>query len=169
MIIPFPHTHKLSDVSTNYHRTNYGKFCVLNRLIMTRNQFQHIDIFNMKGKLRLKDSKWNFTVFVCFFFLFFLMFCVFNASLLCLFTVDSFKSAQLRNRCCVDFSWCCCMSPIACTRELGLKVGCPPWGVYLRNLSSYLSEFRKKPQKTPNGLAHKGDRRLNLAPPAYQF
>ena len=28
---------------------------------------------------------------------------------------------------------------------------CPPWGVFLRDPSPYLSEFRRKPQKTPNG------------------
>ena len=33
----------------------------------------------------------------------------------------------------------------------GQFVGCPPWGVFLRDPSPYLREFRRKPRKTPNG------------------
>ena len=40
---------------TNYHHTNYGKFGVLNRLMQTGNKFGHIDIFNIKSNLKLKD------------------------------------------------------------------------------------------------------------------
>ena len=30
------------------------------------------------------------------------------------------------------------------TRDLGLWVGCPPWGVFLRDSSPYLREFRRR-------------------------
>ena len=31
------------------------------------------------------------------------------------------------------------------TRDLGQWVGCPPWGVFLRDPSPYLRKFRRKP------------------------
>ena len=39
------------------------------------------------------------------------------------------------------------------TRDLSLQVECPPWGVFLKDPSPYLREFRRKPlsEKTPNG------------------
>ena len=37
------------------------------------------------------------------------------------------------------------------TRDLGLWVECPPWGVFLRDPGAYLRMFRRKPPKTPNG------------------
>ena len=46
---------------------------------------------------------------------------------------------------------------------------CPPWGVFLRDPIPYLREFRRKPQKTPNGQVDKSDQRMNLAIPVYQF
>ena len=39
----------------------------------------------------------------------------------------------------------------------------PSVGVFIRDSSSYLKEFRRKPQKIPNGLVDKCDRRLNKA------
>ena len=42
-------------------------------------------------------------------------------------------------------------------------------GVFLRDPSPYLREFRRKPRKTPNGYVDKRDQGLNLAPPVYQF
>ena len=38
-------------------------------------------------------------------------------------------------------------------------------GVFLRDISPYLREFRRKPRKIPND---KRDRGLNLAPPVFQ-
>ena len=43
-------------------------------------------------------------------------------------------------------------------KDLGLKVGCPPWGVFLRDPSPYVRKFRSKPQITPNDLVDKRDR-----------
>ena len=34
------------------------------------------------------------------------------------------------------------VKPDCLTRDLGLLVECPPWGVFLRDLSLYLREFR---------------------------
>ena len=45
----------------------------------------------------------------------------------------------------------------------------PSVGVFPRDPSPYLSEFRRNPRKTPNGEVDKRDRGLNLAPPVYQF
>ena len=42
-------------------------------------------------------------------------------------------------------------------------------GVFLRDPSPYLSEFWRKPRKTPNDQVDKCDRGLNMAPPVYQF
>ena len=42
-------------------------------------------------------------------------------------------------------------------------------GVFLRDPSPYLREFRRKPRKTPNGQVDKRDRGMNLAPPIYQI
>ena len=42
-------------------------------------------------------------------------------------------------------------------------------GVFLRDPSPYLREFRRKPRKTPKCNINKCDRGLNLAPPVYQF
>ena len=37
------------------------------------------------------------------------------------------------------------------TKDLGLQVEYLPWGVFLRDPSSYFREFRRKPRETPNG------------------
>ena len=37
------------------------------------------------------------------------------------------------------------------TRDLGVLVECPPWGVFLGDLSPYLREFGRKPRKALNG------------------
>ena len=42
-------------------------------------------------------------------------------------------------------------------------------GIFLRNPSPYLREFRRKPQKTPNDQVKKRDQGLNLATPVSQF
>ena len=55
------------------------------------------------------------------------------------------------------------------SRDLGLWVECPPWKVFQRDSSPYLSKFRRKPRKTPNGKVDKRDRGMNLAPPIYHF
>ena len=66
------------------------------------------------------------------------------------------------------------------TGGVGLKADClnirprpvgglPSVGVFLRDPSPYLREFRRKPRKSPNGLIDKRDRGLNLAPPVFQF
>ena len=47
--------------------------------------------------------------------------------------------------------------------------GMPSMGVFIRDPSPYLPEFRRKPQKTSNGLVDKRDRGLNPAPPVYQL
>ena len=55
------------------------------------------------------------------------------------------------------------------TRDLRLQVEWPQWGVFLRDPSPYIREFRRKTRKTPNGKVDKRDRGLNLAPPVFQF
>ena len=37
------------------------------------------------------------------------------------------------------------------TWDLGLKVECPSWGVFLKNPRPYLHKFQRKPLKTPHG------------------
>ena len=47
----------------------------------------------------------------------------------------------------------------------------PEGGVspFLRDPSPYLSEFRRKPRKSPNGLVDKRNKESNAAPLVYQF
>ena len=45
----------------------------------------------------------------------------------------------------------------------------PSVGVFLRDSTPYLCEFRRKPWKTPNGLVDKRKLGLNLALPVYQL
>ena len=45
----------------------------------------------------------------------------------------------------------------------------PSVGIFLRDPSTYLRKFRRKPQKTRNGEVDKPDRGLNLALPFYQL
>ena len=47
--------------------------------------------------------------------------------------------------------------------------GMPSLGVFLRDPSRYLREFRRKPRKTPNDKVDNRYRGLNLAFPVYQF
>ena len=42
-------------------------------------------------------------------------------------------------------------------------------GIFLKDPSPYLCEYRRKPLKTPKGYVDKRDRGLNLAPPVYHF
>ena len=51
----------------------------------------------------------------------------------------------------------------------GLVGGVPSMRVFLRDPCLYIFEFRRKPQKTPNGYVDKRKGGLNLAPPVYQF
>ena len=53
--------------------------------------------------------------------------------------------------------------------DLGLWVGFPPWGVFLRDPSPYLCKFRRKPWKTPNVWIDKRERDFNPASPFNQF
>ena len=45
----------------------------------------------------------------------------------------------------------------------------PSVEVFLRDSSTYLREFRRKPMNAPNGWVDKRDRGLNLEPAVYQF
>ena len=47
--------------------------------------------------------------------------------------------------------------------------GVPSVGIFLKDPSPYLYEFRKKSRKTPKGWVDKRDRGMNLAPPVHQF
>ena len=47
--------------------------------------------------------------------------------------------------------------------------GMPSVGVFLRDPSKFLREFRRKPRKTPNGKVDKRYQDLNVAPPVFQF
>ena len=50
----------------------------------------------------------------------------------------------------------------------GPIVVAPSVGVFLRDPSPYLHEFRRKPQKTLNGCVDKRDRGMNLASLVYK-
>ena len=56
--------------------------------------------------------------------------------------------------------------PLVGPRPVG---GEPSAGVFLRDPSPYLREFRRKPRKTPNDWVDKRDRELNPTPPVNQF
>ena len=53
---------------------------------------------------------------------------------------------------------------------VGFKVDCLAWGgVFLRDPSPYIREFRKKTPKTPKSYVDKRERWMNLVSPVYLF
>ena len=46
--------------------------------------------------------------------------------------------------------WVVELTPIVCKWDLDLREECPSRGVFLRDLSLYLSKFLRKPLQTPN-------------------
>ena len=64
---------------------------------------------------------------------------------------------------------CFCLRPIVSWGTQAYGWDALRGGVFLREPSPYLRQFRRKPRKTPKGQVYKRDRGLNLALPVYQF
>ena len=69
----------------------------------------------------------------------------------------------------VVLHWVVGLRPIVRKWDLNLRGKWPPWGVFLREPSPHLCEFRKKLWKIPNVKVDRCDRVLYPAPPVYQF
>ena len=66
--------------------------------------------------------------------------------------------------------WCGVGVKADCLKKGPRPIGVmPSVGVFQRDSSPYLREFRRKPRKTPNGLVDMRDRGMDPAPPVYQF
>ena len=69
----------------------------------------------------------------------------------------------------IDLQVGCRLKVTSPLMELGPIEGLPSVGVFLRDPSPCLLEFRRQPRKTPNLYFDKRHRALKQAPPVFQF